>query len=249
LLFEFREPASSWTHLVGAAAAVVGTVVLWRRTAGEPGRRAAALIFGLSMVLLYSASTAYHAVHVCTEDICIFRKADLCAIFLLIAGTYTPVCHAVCEGATRVVLPCAVWSLAAVGIAGETASLSLPDLGGSAVYIAMGWLGVFWYRQMAAALGRRRAAWVFVGGGLYTVGAVLDHFGWPVIAPGVWGSHETFHVFVLGGSVVFYFWILRCVLPYRRPAATALAAREPAGETEFPMPTRPRPTSATTAVV
>jgi hemolysin III len=211
---DLRNPWSVWTHLFGLVAAVPATIVLLRAVRDDAPRRLTMLIYGLSMCACFAASSAYHAAQ---EPAHIFyRKLDHAAIFLKIAGTNTPIYFALFHGWKRWAPIVVLWALAAAGATFRLSNEALPDGLNMMIYIGMGWLGFLGYIWACRVLSVRQMNWVLAGGGFYTVGAVLDHFQIPVIVPGVWGSHETFHVFVLAGSLCFYLFILTNIANFPR---------------------------------
>jgi hemolysin III len=215
--FIFRNPVSASTHLLWCLLAVYTTSLLWRLSRGDRVRQLSTGAFGLSMVLLYGASGAYHAVP--SEDpllIKYLRLLDHSAIYVLIAGTYTPVFAVLLRGRLRVVLLSLVWGLAAVGI---SAKWILPwpryELTVS-LYIAMGWIGLIPIWQLIRAVGIHGMFWGLLGGLLYTFGGVCDAACWPTLLPGVIGYHEVLHLLDMGGTLVHVFFVIRYVLPFRR---------------------------------
>ncbi len=193
------------THLVGTLLAIAGAVVIVAVAAKhhDPFRVGGCAVFGGSLVLLYFASTTYHCAWGRAKQV--FQKLDHAAIYLLIAGTYTPYALVTLRGGWGWTLFGLIWALAVVGIAQELLR------GGSrraslAIYLVMGWLALIALRPLSSALGARGMAWLVSGGVTYTVGVlfyVLD--GRMRYAHGIW------HVFVLGGSSCHFFGILRAV--------------------------------------
>lgn len=215
--FIFRNPVSASTHLLWCALAIYITGLLWRLSRGDRLRQLSTGTFGLSMVLLYGASGAYHAIP--RGDpwlIECFRKLDHSAIYVLIAGTYTPVFAVLLRGWLRTVLLALVWSLAGVGIAAKWL-LPWPPYGLTvALYIVMGWIGLLPVWQLIRAVGLRGMFWGLLGGIFYTMGGVCDAASWPILLPGVIGYHEVLHLLDMGGTLVHVFFIIRYVLPFRR---------------------------------
>ncbi|HWG85140.1 MAG TPA: hemolysin III family protein, partial [Deinococcales bacterium] len=168
-----REPVSSLTHLAGAlaAAAFTGPLVVAAARAGL--QWPAFLVFGLSMVLLYTASATYHAVRVPPAALAWFRKADHAAIFLLIAGTYTPVLAVGLDGPLREWALAVIWGIAALGLVLKLATLRGPRWLSVALYLAMGWLSVILLPQLAGALNPSAMRALALGGAFYTVGAII----------------------------------------------------------------------------
>jgi hemolysin III len=210
-----RNPVSAGTHLVWCAWAVFVALFLWRLARGDRYRQFCVAVFGVSMVLLYGASGTYHALTVDEPTLHYFRLLDYSAIYLLIAGTYTPLFGLVLHGRTRLVLLTSMWLAAVVGIACKWL-LPAPPYGLTVgVYIAMGWMGLLPMGHLVRALGWRAMGWAILGGLLYTAGGLCDALHWPVLLPHVVTSHEVLHVFDMGGTAVHVYFVVRFLLPYR----------------------------------
>ena len=215
--FIFRNPVSAGTHLLWCLLAVYVTGLLWRLSRGDRVRQLSTGAFGLSMVLLYGASGAYHAVP--GEDLLLvkyLRLLDHSAIYVLIAGTYTPVFAVLLRGRLRIILLSLVWGLAAVGIAAKWLLPWPPYELTVALYIAMGWIVLIPIWQLIRAVGVHGMLWALLGGLLYTFGGVCDAACWPVLLPGVIGYHEVLHLLDMGGTLVHVFFVFRYVLPFGR---------------------------------
>jgi hemolysin III len=215
--FFLRHPVSSATHLLWSLWGIYAAAILWRLSRGDRLRQLAVGCFGLSLVLLYAASGAYHAVPASApQTIAWLKGLDHSLIYVLIAGTYTPVFAVLLTGLWRVSLLVLVWALAAAGIACHWL-LPLPPYAVTVgLYLAIGWLGVVPIVPLVRAIGLRGMAVGISGGLLYTVGALCDAVRWPVLYPGIVGSHELFHLFDMGGTGVHVWFILRYVVPFRR---------------------------------
>lgn len=210
----FKDPISGLTHLASALAALVGALVLgWLGPAGIPAR-ASLLIYGASSVILFTASSIYHLVKTSPARELWLRKLDHTSIFLFIAGTYTPVCVIVMTGAWGWGLLIAVWSLAALGILFKFAFMRAPRWLSVGIYLAMGWLGVIAIAQLTQALPFAAFVWLFVGGLLYTAGALVYATKRLNFFPGIFGFHEVWHLFVTAASAAHYVFIVAYVLPF-----------------------------------
>jgi len=204
--YDGLRPWSAITHGVGAVLAILGTVALLIHAASrEDGLLFILfLIYGLSMIGLYTASTLYHCLNTSVAGRIALRKYDHCSIYLLIAGSYTPICLTVLRDSGGVALLGAVWGLAAAGVVLTIAKLSIPRWLTSAIYLFMGWLALFAivpiYRVMPAV----GFFWLLAGGLLYTVGGVLYAVKWPGRNNPRFGCHEIFHVFILLGSIAHF---------------------------------------------
>jgi hemolysin III len=179
---------------------VVGLVALLVLANGHPGRVVSFAIYGASLVVLYTASTLYHSLPVAPHQIDRLRRFDLVAIFLLIAGTYVPLCLIPLHGAWG-------WSL----LAGIGAVLFHPRLSDGVrmlLYFCMGGLFVVALAPLRQALSPAAIAWLFGGGIVYSLGAVILATDRPHLWPGKFSAHDLWHLFVLGGSACHYAMVL-----------------------------------------
>jgi len=201
--YDGLRPWSAITHGVGAALALVGTVALLSRAA-SPLAFAAFLVYGVSMVGLYTASTLYHCVNTSVKGRLALRKYDHTSIYYLIAGSYTPICLLGLPAAHGVPLLCVVWALALVGTAVSILWIDAPRWVTAGLYLFMGWLSIFSLPTLISSLSGPPLAWLVAGGLLYTVGGVLYAVKWPGRDNPRFGCHEIFHVFIVLGSAAHY---------------------------------------------
>src|ERR1700738_147540 len=178
----FREPASAWTHFAGLMLALLGTVVLWRRSGGDPGKRIGLLVYGLGLISCYAASTLYHGVRLPEDRLAVFVRPDSVGIFALIAGSYTPLAWNLMRGRWRIWTLAMVWGTAAASIALIASGRRFSPVTGTCVYLGMGWGVVVCYARIARVVSHRALIPVVIGGVLYSVGAVLNPIHRP--APG-----------------------------------------------------------------
>lgn len=207
-----KDPVSALSHLLGLILAVIGTIILLQQSSHLMDRLALA-IFGGSLVCLYSASTIYHALDGSAEMNLILRKIDHAMIYVLIAGTYTPVCLIALTGAWGTTLLIAIWTIAAGGIGLTLLWFDAPRWLTTCIYVLMGWLIVIATVPIQQTLGTAGLGWLIAGGVLYTIGAVIYGTKRPNITFAMFGFHEIFHVFVLGGSLCHYILMLK-YLPF-----------------------------------
>jgi hemolysin III len=210
----FKDPISGLTHLATAAIALVGGVVLVLAAPPNWPARAAVMAYGLTLVLLFAASSAYHLVKTTPARELLLRKLDHTAIFLLIAGTYTPVCVIVLDGPFRWILLIAIWGLALAGIGFKLITMRGPRWLSVVIYMVMGWLGVLSFGPLFEALPQAAIGWMLAGGLLYSLGALVYATKRLDFYPGVFGFHEVWHLFVTAASGAFYVFVLRYVLPF-----------------------------------
>lgn len=205
-----------WFHAVAAVASVALTVALCWRTREDPPRLVSMAIFGLSMVELYTVSALYHIGRWKLSVRRVWRALDHANIFVLIAGTYTPLCFNVLDGWLRPTLLTVIWLCAVVGVALATLTLRAPRWLTAALYVAMGWVSVFALPAFVHALSWPPVLLLLGGGILYTIGALVYARRWPNPFPRVFGFHEVFHLFVIAGSVAFVLVIWIWVAPFPR---------------------------------
>ncbi len=210
----FREPVSAWTHCAGLMLSLAGTALLWRRTGGNLGKRLSLLVYGLSLVFCYAASTLYHGVRLPSDRVAAFARLDGVGIFALIAGSYTPLAWNLMRGRWRWWTLCSVWGTAATATALIASGRPFSPVVGTCVYLGMGWGVVVCYARIARIVSHRAMLPVLGGGVFYSVGAVLNVLHWPPLWPHVFGTHELFHLFVIAGSLAHYWFILKVVVPF-----------------------------------
>lgn len=204
LLTAPREPLSALTHWGGALAGllVLGPLVGWARAHGLEAWPF--VVFGVSLVALYTASACYHSFRPGERGLLWLRKLDHAGIFLLIAGSYTPVAYSGLDGVWRDRVLGAVWGIALTGMALKLITMRLPRWISTLLYLGMGWLALAFLPHLARNLPVAAIFWLVVGGALYSAGAVV--YGTRRWTPrsagpfGHWGFHEVWHLFVLAGS-------------------------------------------------
>jgi len=210
-----RDPVSSSSHFVAAILALVATLFLYRLTQGDPARRLCALVFGGCMTLVYAASSLYHAVRLPPDELRFFQRMDMSAIYLMIAGSCTPIVAILLTGRFRTLMLAGQWLLAAIGI---TSLWLLPKPDHAVLvttYLAMGWLGTLGIWHYWRATGWRGITWAMTGAAFYTAGAAIELARWPVLIPGVVQSHELLHFCDIAGTTCHLVFISRFVLPYQ----------------------------------
>ena len=212
MLSKLREPVNGLTHLAGAIAAVFGQIALLMVASSGIEKLVSVIIYGVSLVVLFSASAAYHLVKAGPKTVEILRKIDHSAIYLLIAGTYTPICINAFTGFYRWGLPMIVWSMAFVGILVKVFFIKEPRWVSATVYLVMGWISVFAAGQMMA-LSPFTLTWLIVGGVVYSLGAIVYATKIFDFAPGKFGYHEVWHLFVLGGAAAHFMAVLGVLSP------------------------------------
>lgn len=209
VLSKMREPVNSLTHLIGALLALVGMILLLYHafTSGRILHIIAFAIFGLSMVLLYTSSSLYHMLNVSDRAIRMLRKLDHSMIYVLIAGTYTPICLIVLDGGWRWGLFTSIWGLTAVGILLKLVWFNAPRWLSTVFYLFMGWLSVIIFPMLFEILPLGFMIWIAIGGLAYTLGAIIYGLKKPDPIPNVFGHHEIWHLFVMAGTFA-HFWAI-----------------------------------------
>jgi hemolysin III len=201
-----RDPVSGLIHLGAAVAALIGLIALLVMGWGNSTRELSLLIYGLSLILLFLASAAYHMVNSGPEVIKRLRRADHSAIYLLIAGTYTPICLSFFTGFWRWGPLAIVWIMAVVGVTVKLFIMA-PRWVSAGIYLVMGWLSILAAKAILSAMPISAIVWLVAGGVLFTVGAVVYVTKKPDPWPGVFGFHEVWHIFVILGCLVHFILI------------------------------------------
>lgn len=207
----FREPASGFSHLFGALLSVAALIVLLyvAITNRNVWEIVSFSIFGASMILLYSASATYHLVNSSEKVLLILQKIDHSMIFVLIAGTYTPICLTLLRGSTGFTLMAVVWSCALLGIIMKIFFFNIPRWLYTGVYMLMGWIAVFAVVPLYRAAGLPAISWLIAGGLLYTAGGVIYAIKRPNVVQDWLGFHEIFHIFVILGSTSHFIMVFK----------------------------------------
>lgn len=211
MTLKIREPGSAITHFIAMLLALFSAAPLLVRTSLRSGSTslAAMSVFICSMILLYGASTLYHSINASGKIIRIFKKLDHMMIFILIAGTYTPVCLITLKGIVGFLLLAAVWGIALTGIIIKACWISCPKWFSSALYISMGWICLSVFGTLWKLLPHAAFFWLLAGGIIYTAGGIIYALKLPIFNARhkFFGSHETFHLFVMAGSLCHFIFM------------------------------------------
>lgn len=205
---KLREPVNSLTHWGAAILAFAGLVILLVVGWGRPAKIISLVVYGLSLIFLFSASATYHMVRVKEKALEIFRKIDHAAIYFLIAGTYTPFCVNAFSGFWKWGLLSIIWSLALLGILIKVFYIRAPRWLNAGIYLVMGWLCLAAIGQMLAVLPAWVLGWLLAGGVIYTLGAIVYVTRTFNFIPGVFGFHEVWHIFVMLAAAAHYVAVL-----------------------------------------
>ncbi|MCL4272043.1 MAG: hemolysin III family protein [Anaerolineales bacterium] len=212
MLKKLREPVNSLTHWGGAILALVGLIALLIVGWDTPAKIISFTIYGVSLIFMFSASATYHMVRVKDKALEIFRKIDHAAIYVLIAGTYTPFCINAFEGFWKWGMLSIIWSLAIIGIVVKIFYIRAPRWLNAGIYIVMGWLSVLSAGEMLAALPAWVFIWLITGGVIYTLGAIVYMTKIFNFKPGVFGFHEVWHIFVLLAAAAHFVAVMGVAL-------------------------------------
>ena len=214
--FRVKDPGSAATHFIGFLAAVLMTPVLLVHAAGNGADFMTMIgmsVFMISMILLYGASTSYHSFDISEKANLRLKRMDHMMIFVLIAGTYTPVCLLTLPKPSGLMLLAAVWGIALVGIFIKGFWITCPKWFSSVLYIAMGWSCLSVLGQLFSLLPLHAFLWLLAGGLIYTAGGIIYALRLPLFDARhpMFGLHEIFHLFVMAGSLC-HFVFMFCYL-------------------------------------
>ncbi|MBT2654869.1 hemolysin III family protein [Bacillus sp. ISL-18] len=199
-----REPINGLTHLAGAVLSFVGLLMMVIKasmTNPTPLEITAVIIFGVSMILLYSASATYHMVMARDKVIAFLRRLDHSMIFVLIAGTYTPFCFISLNGKTGAMLFSIISAVAISGVVFKMVWFACPRWISTTLYIAMGWMIVFVFSPLTGSLNPVGLFLLILGGIFYTIGGVIYGAKPKFLETKYLGFHEIFHIFILFGTL------------------------------------------------
>ena len=203
-----KDPGSAITHFIGMLMAIFAAFPLLIKAAHEPSRiyLISLAIYAVSLILLYAASTTYHTFDLSERVNTILKKIDHMMIFVLIAGSYTPICLIVLKGPVGYFLFALVWAIALIGIIVKICWITCPKWFSSVLYISMGWVCVLAFTQIVNSLSPAAFGWLLAGGIIYTVGGIIYALKVPLFDAKHknFGSHEIFHLFVMAGSACHF---------------------------------------------
>ena len=214
--FAPHDAISAWTHGLWMLLAIpAGALLVWKNRLDRT-RMIGMAVFAVSLVICFGASGFFHAAPLGSLRE-VLHLLDLLGIYLLIAGTVTPVALIVLRGWQRRWLLAQIWLLAAAGCVLRL-TFVVPYWASTTFYIVMGWVGILTYFELARRLSHRGVWSLWMGGVFYTIGAVLESQRWPDPWPGAFGHHEIFHLWVMAGAASHYYFMLAVLTPYRQTA-------------------------------
>lgn len=206
--YRLWDPVSGFTHLLGMFLSIAALVLLAYFAVHEATswHIVSFAIFGASLILLYMASALYHLLPVSEKWKKILQNIDHMMIYILIAGTYTPICLVPLRGGWGWSIFGVIWGCAALGVAGHT-FYRAPRWLSTLIYVMMGWLVIIAFWPLVQNVPARGIAWLIAGGVFYSIGALIYALRWPLRNAKWFGFHEIFHLFVMAGSVS-HFWMM-----------------------------------------
>lgn len=199
-----QEAFNFYSHLAGMIASVLGTLFLLNVATGSASMIITALIYGCSIIFLFSASSLYHAFKKQENELSFWRKMDRLAIFFMIAGSYTPICYFFLDTNWRLPMIAIQWGLVIFGVCSQLFFPRAPRSLYAIIFLIMGWMLVFPMKQILGAMTSAQIALLFIGGVAFTLGAIIYAIKKPIMIPGVFSFHELFHVMVLIGGISHY---------------------------------------------
>ena len=210
-LGKMQNPVRGFLHGGAAVTSVIGTIFLVMRAPHWPAR-IAAVVFGLGLLGLFTASSLYHSIPWREVWKLRMQRLDHAMIFVLIAGSYTPIAVMVLEGPWRWIALIVAWSIAVVGILNRVFAPMDRHVFSFSLMLILGWLSVPIMFPLASRAGTTAVVLMAMGGGLYTIGMIFKVTRWPKLWPRVFSSHELFHVFVVAASAFHWTATYRYVL-------------------------------------
>ncbi len=210
----FREPVNTISHMAGAVFSIIGVtlMVVFAAIKADAWHVVSFSIFGTTLILMYTASFLYHGLKVSDNVLTIFRRIDHVMIFLVIAGSYTPICLVPLRGPWGWSIFGAVWSVAIIGICIKIWAPHLPRWISTAIYLSMGWMCVIAVYPLVKTLAPISLIWLGCGGLFYSIGAIVYATKKPNPFPGKFGFHEIWHLFVLLGSGCHFWMVFRYLM-------------------------------------
>jgi hemolysin III len=213
MLNRLREPVNGLTHFFAAIVAIAGLVALLIVGHQNIGKQVSLGIYGVTVILLFAASATYHMVKANPRVLEILRKFDHSAIYLLIAGSYTPICYNMFTGFWKWGLLAIIWAFALIGVIIKVFVIKAPRWTTAGVYLVMGWMVVFALQEMLTRLSVGALVWLGLGGLIYTLGAIVYITKIFDFIPGKFGFHEIWHIFVILGALAHFIAIIVYVAP------------------------------------
>lgn len=215
IIHKLKDPGSAITHMIAMfGAALCAFPLIQKASLCSINAAISMTIFSVSMILLYGASTLYHSLDISKKVNKLLKRLDHSMIFILIAGSYTPICILIMPHRYGIPMLIYVWALAVIGILVKFFFIFCPKWVSSVIYIFMGWTCIFAFRTIMTSLPHLAFLWLLAGGITYTLGGILYALDLPIFRklPKEFGRHEIFHLFVMGGSVCHFICMYQLLL-------------------------------------
>ncbi|MCA0456374.1 MAG: hemolysin III family protein [Chloroflexi bacterium] len=209
-MHRFREPVNGFTHLTGAIFSAIALLVLVTVTRGDPVKLFSVIVYGFSLIILYAASATYHLSYGSERKLLWLERIDHAAIYILIAGCYTPFCLIVIEGEWRWILLATVWALALIGVVYKLLFLTSPGMLSLLYYIVMASVVFIAPPEVIAMIPPPAVVFLVASGVVFFIGSLVFGFEKPNLHR-LLGYHELWHLFVLTGSALHFIAILYCL--------------------------------------
>ncbi len=206
-----EERFSVYSHLIGAILTAIGTIFLVIKSSGDPIKIFVSILYGTAVTLLFIASTVCHSLKTSEDHIFFWTRIDQIAIFFMIAGTYTPISYIYLTGAWRIGILVGQWTVVGAGLILKVIWINSPRWITAGIYLLQGWMAVIPGYVIFLAMPRLDFILAILAGFTYSIGALMYILRKPKLFPGIFGSHDLFHVCVLLGNALFYIVILRAL--------------------------------------
>ncbi len=200
-----EERFNTYSHFLGGILSVIGLFFLLKQTHGNWIQSIVCLIYGFSNIFLFFASSFCHSQKIHEDDFMIWSILDQIAIYLMIAGTYTPIVFFYLDGFWKFAILIGQWGFAAVGIIVKLTKAKAPKWITAGIYLVQGWMLLFALNDLIQTVPGPLLIMIFCGGLFYSIGATFYVTNKPKLFPGVFGAHELWHIFVMIGAGFFYF--------------------------------------------
>jgi hemolysin III len=204
-----EERFSVYSHLIGAILTSIGTIFLIIKSNGDPSKIIVSIIYGTAVTLLFIASTICHSQKISEDHIFFWTRIDQIAIFFMIAGTYTPISYLYLTGAWRIGILIGQWTVVGAGLILKLLWINSPRWLTAGIYLLQGWMAIIPGYVIFLAMPLLDFILAILAGFTYSIGALMYILRKPKLLPGVFGSHDLFHVCVLLGNALFYIVIFR----------------------------------------
>lgn len=215
-ILKFREPINGLTHLIGAVLSLIALIFMVIKGINSDHNLTLTLVstitFGISLILLYSASATYHSVNFSDSTIAFLRRLDHSMIFILIGGTYIPFCLLILTGTSRIAFTTAIICITILGVIFKMLWFNCPRWLSTTIYIGMGWISILLISPLYYAISLQGVLWLLFGGISYTVGGIIYATKPKFLKFKFFGFHEIFHVFIMIGSLLHFICVYYYVL-------------------------------------